>query len=81
VVSLINPFLGAPALFGNNTSLLAYYFNLLTLRSKDSLLLLTLLWSTLIPTLLANYTPNPAALISYKLNPLPYLTFLLYLTV
>jgi len=36
VESAINPFLGTPSFFGNNTNLLRYAYNLFLFNSKDS---------------------------------------------
>lgn len=58
-----------------------YSSNLATLASKPSTFLLTLLWSTAIPTVLAYLGANLAAFNSAKEKPLPALTFLLYLMV
>lgn len=66
---------------GNKTSLLTYARILFLLSYKDYWFLFFLLWSTEIPTDRANWTPNPAALISAKVKPLPSLGLWLYLMV
>ena len=63
------------------TNLDLYSCNLVTLASKVSSLLFCLLWSTEIPMVLAYLALNPTAFNSAKVNPLPALTFLLYLIV
>lgn len=55
--------------------------SLVLLRSKASWLRFFLLWSTVMPMVLANCAPSPTALISARVNPLPSLGLCEYLMV
>ena len=72
---------GLFSFLGNKTKLFTYCNNLCLLASKDSWDLFLRLWSTEIPMDLANWTLSPAALISWRVKPLPFLTLWLYLMV
>jgi len=72
---------GVFSFLGKRTRLLTYWSSLCLLESRDYWDLFLRLWSTETPIDLAKLTLSPAALISWRVNPLPFLTLWLYLMV
>jgi len=81
VESLMRPFLTLPSFLGKRMSFVLYWLSLSTFSWSCSSLVEVRLWSTEMPTVRANLALRPAALISARVKPRPYLTLPAYLRV